>query len=76
MSSPRDFSPYGEQSTEHVNKYATPNMVVGVIIDHNRYRPYSHKEITINNYVNCPSIFAFARLICRFHLPIVMKILM
>ncbi len=24
-------------------------------------RPYSHKLLTINNYVNCPSNFAFAR---------------
>ncbi len=36
-------------------------------------RPYSHKLITINNYVNCPSNFAFAR---SFHPPIFEKILM
>ncbi len=35
-------------------------------------RPYSHKLLTINNYVNCPSNFAFARSI---HLPIFEKIL-
>ncbi len=33
-------------------------------------RPYSHKLLTINNYVNCPSNFAFARSICLFHPPI------
>ncbi len=28
--------------------------------------PYSHKLLTINNYVNCPSNFAFPRSICLF----------
>ncbi len=36
-------------------------------------RPYSHKLLTINNYVNCPSNFAFARSI---YLPIFEKNLM
>ncbi len=40
------------------------------------YRPYSHKLLTINNYVNCPSNFAYARLIYLFHPPIFEKILM
>ncbi len=35
----------------------------------NLYRPYSHKLLTINNYVNCPSNFAFARSIYLFHPP-------
>ncbi len=35
-----------------------------------RNRPYSHKLLTINNYVNCPSNFAFARSIYLFHSPI------
>ncbi len=39
-------------------------------------RPYSHKLLTINNYVNCPSNFAFARSIWLFHPPIFEKILM
>ncbi len=38
--------------------------------------PYSHKLLTINNYVNCPSNFAFARSIYLFHPPIFEKILM
>ncbi len=36
-------------------------------------RPYSHKLLIINNYVNCPPNFGFARLI---HRPIFEKILM
>ncbi len=40
------------------------------------YRPYSHKLLTINNYVNCPSNFAFARSIYLFHPLIFEKILM
>ncbi len=36
-------------------------------------RPYSHKLLTINNYVNCPSSFALARLNYLFHLPILRK---
>ncbi len=40
------------------------------------YRPYSHKLLTINNYVNCPSNFVFARSIYLFHTPIFEKILM
>ncbi len=40
------------------------------------YRPYSHKLLTINNYVNCPSNFAFAHLIYLFHPPIFEKIFM
>ncbi len=39
-------------------------------------RPYLHKLLTINNYLNCPSNFAFARSIYLFHLPIFLKILM
>ncbi len=39
-------------------------------------RLYSHKLLTINNYVNCPSNFVFARSIYLFHLPIFEKILM
>ncbi len=39
-------------------------------------RPYSHKLLTINNYVNCPSNFAFARSIYLFHPLIFEKILM
>ncbi len=35
-----------------------------------RNRPYSHKGITINNYVNCRSNFIFGRSICLFHMPI------
>ncbi len=42
----------------------------------NRYRPYLHKLLTINNYVNCPSNFAFARSIYLFYPPIFEKILM
>ncbi len=38
--------------------------------------PYLHKLLTINNYVNCPSNFAFARSIYLFHPPILEKILM
>ncbi len=41
-----------------------------------RNRPYSHKLLTINNYVNCLSNFAFARSIYLFHPPIFEKILM
>ncbi len=37
------------------------------------YRPYSHKLPAINNYVNCPSNFAFARSIYLFHPPIFEK---
>ncbi len=37
------------------------------------YRPYL---LTINNYVNCPSNFAFAHSIYLFHPPIFEKILM
>ncbi len=40
------------------------------------YRPYSHKLLTINNYVSCLSNFAFARSIYLFHPPIFEKILM
>ncbi len=40
------------------------------------YRPYSRKLLTINNYVNCPSNFAFACSIYLFHPPIFEKILM
>ncbi len=40
------------------------------------YRPYSHKLLTINNYVNCPLNFAFARSIYLFHPPIFENILM
>ncbi len=40
------------------------------------YRPYSHKLLTINNYANCPSNFAFARSIYLFHPPIFEKILL
>ncbi len=36
--------------------------------------PYSHKLLTINNYVNFPSNFAFARSIYLFHPPIFEKI--
>ncbi len=39
------------------------------------YRPCLHKLLTINNYVNCPSNFAFARSIYVFHPPIFEKIL-
>ncbi len=39
-------------------------------------RPYSHKLLTINNYVNCPSNFAFGRSIYLFHPPIFEEILM
>ncbi len=38
------------------------------------HRPYSHKLLTINNYVNCPSNFAFACSIYLFHPPIFEKI--
>ncbi len=44
------------------------------LVDTNR--PYSHKLLTINNYVNCPPNFAFARSIYLFHPPIFEKILM
>ncbi len=37
--------------------------------------PYSHKLLTVNNYVNCPSNFAFAHLIYMFYPPIFEKIL-
>ncbi len=40
------------------------------------HRPYSHKLLTINNYVIWPSNFAFARSICLLHPPIFEKILM
>ncbi len=40
---------------------------------HECYRPYPHKLLTINNYINCLSNFAFSR---SFHLPIFEKILM
>ncbi len=33
-------------------------------------RPYSHKLLTINNYVNCPSNFAYARSIYLFYPPV------
>ncbi len=36
-------------------------------------RPYSHRLLTVNNYVNCPSNFAFARSIYLFHPPILRK---
>ncbi len=39
-------------------------------------RPYSYKLLTVNNYVNCPSNFAFACSIYLFHLLIFEKILM
>ncbi len=39
-------------------------------------RPYSHKLLTINNYVNCPSNFAFAHSMYLFHLPNFEEILM
>ncbi len=39
-------------------------------------RPYLHKGITINNYVNCPLNFTFAHSICLFHPLIFEKILM
>ncbi len=40
------------------------------------YRRYSHKLLTVNNHIKCPSNFAFARLIYLFHPPIFEKILM
>ncbi len=41
------------------------------LISHNLCvnRPYSHKLLTINNYVNCPSNLSFARSIYLFHPP-------
>ncbi len=39
-------------------------------------RPFSHKLLIINNYVNCRLNFAFALLICLFHPLIFEKILM
>ncbi len=45
-------------------------------LDRDLNRPLSHKLLTINNYVNCPSNFAFSRSICLFHPPIFEKILM
>ncbi len=41
-----------------------------------RNRLYSHKLLTINNYVNCPLNFAFARSIYLFHPPIFEEIAM
>ncbi len=39
-------------------------------------RLYSHKLLTINNYIHCPPDFAYACSICLFHPPIFKKILM
>ncbi len=36
-------------------------------------RPYSHKLLTNDNYVNCPSNFEFAGSICLFHRPSLRK---
>ncbi len=40
-----------------------------------RNRPLPHKLLTINNYVKCPSKFAFAHSSFLFHPPIFEKIL-
>ncbi len=47
----------------HVNQQTHKN--TGRFTRYNR--PYSHKLLTINNYVNCLSNFAFARSIYLFH---------
>ncbi len=44
-------------------------LVPRLLGSHPDYRPYSHKLLTINNYVICPSSFAFARLMYLFNLP-------
>ncbi len=68
-------STYRDYIQKYNNLHAVPREInmLGV---NPRNRPYSHKGITANNYVNCPSIIVFACLICLFHPPIFEKILM
>ncbi len=52
-----------------------PKFFLYIKVESGWYRPYSHKGITINNYVNWPSNFAFARSIYLFYPPIFRKFL-